>query len=458
MNSQGTTMVLITPPPVIRKPITDPSEMIKAELLANESLSLEEKQNPSNRFKRGWGLYMTGQYEAALDEFEFLLVASDVSEATDVNRKDVELFHLLTLARLKRTSEVETAFSKWQTNSPKSFSDIVESVVPLWLGQKEEAVLRLQNGLAMADRTDYSRIYYLAVASALFAVHESATSGEKEAWTKQALDLFRDLPRNFVIQKIRIDPDLFILHVEPEFLEMASERPNLPNNPYWIANREVTRGEFEAFLRDTNFNGPKPEKWSVNEEVSPTTAHPVQQVSWFDAIQFCNWLSAKEGRMPAYRLNGKEKIKNYDDEEVEIDKWEEVAESDGYRLPKELEWDFACRAGTLTNWSPGNDESLLADYCQMFPSKLTALGGSKLPNAWGLHEMHGNLWEWCWDLYDAGYSSSRVNRGGCWNNVASDCESSDRFRDPPTFRYDYFGFRVALSPSRKTGDSESESR
>ena len=151
--------------------------------------------------------------------------------------------------------------------------------------------------------------------------------------------------------------------------------------------------------------------------------------------------------MPAYRLNGKEKIKEHNDE-VAADKWEEVVGSDGYRLPTDLEWEYACRAGTASAWSSGNDESLLVDYCQMFPSKLTALGASKLPNAWGLHDMHGNVWEWCWDLYDP-EGSFRVIRSGSGLNDSANCDSSYRGWYRPMDRYYVQGFRLALSSSRK---------
>lgn len=451
VNSQGTTMVLITPPPPPppAKPIVipDPIERFRKDLTEIDRLSPENKLLPANRFRRCVALYHTGQNQLVLDETDALL-GLPLNELDNVAPSFIELIRLMALARLNRIGEAEKALAAWHASAPNSDSRVyVDIVVPMWLGRKQQAIKQLQKGLDSVESVDRQIIYNLACASAQIAAHESATSEERDVWTKQSLSLLGRWTRgdNNDRQYMRGDPDLLVLRGEKEFLEMASEPPNLPSNPYWIANREVTRGEFEAFMQDNNFNGPKPEKWAVDEQVSPTSSHPVQELSWFDAIQFCNWLSAKEGRMPAYRLSGKEKIKEYSDEEVEVDKWEEVAESDGYRLPKELEWEYACRAGTTTEWSPGNDESLLVDYCQMGPSKLTALGGSKLPNAWGLHDMHGNLWEWCWDLYDTSDRSARDSRGGSLNDFASTCESSICRGNLSTYRENGIGFRVALS-------------
>ena len=138
-----------------------------------------------------------------------------------------------------------------------------------------------------------------------------------------------------------------------------------------------------------------------------------------------NWLSRREGRRPAYRSIGKEKVKQIGDQEVEVDKWEQEEGANGYRLPRELEWEYACRAGSETDWSTGSDESLLAAYCQI-GSSMASVCGRKLPNAWGLHDMHANVWEWCWDKPTQN-SSSRVLRSGSWGLGAANCRSAFRF-------------------------------
>jgi len=167
-------------------------------------------------------------------------------------------------------------------------------------------------------------------------------------------------------------------------------------------------------------------------------------VSWYDAVLYCNWLSIQEGRSVCYERTGTKEKGGYD--ETEYDAWRIIPGGAGYRLPSDVEWEYACRVGTQTEYSSGNDESLLVRYCQMQPSKLTSVCSEKLPNAWGLHDVHGNVWEWCWHLYNA-ERSHRVLRGGSWTNDAAYCRTARRYTFEPTSRFTSLGFRLALSPS-----------
>ena len=180
---------------------------------------------------------------------------------------------------------------------------------------------------------------------------------------------------------------------------------------------------------------------------------PVEKVSWFDAIAFCNELSSREGLTPAYTIVGEEVI------------W--LSEADGYRLPTEAEWEYACRAGTTSPFHTGAclsaDQANFNGYipfagCQegMYRAEPVAVG-SFAPNAWGLHDMHGNIYEWCWDWRQE-YPRQRVNdptgpdqgdlrtfRGGCWAADASRCCSATRQKIAPRARLDFLGFRLVRS-------------
>ena len=112
-----------------------------------------------------------------------------------------------------------------------------------------------------------------------------------------------------------------------------------------------------------------------------------------------------------------------------------------YRLLHEAEWEYACRAGTSTEYSSGDDEMSLVDYCQMYPSKLTSVCGEKLPNAWGLHDVHGNVEVWCWGKY-VEENTIRVLRGGSFKSEASISRSAERRADHPDTRLSHVGFRV----------------
>jgi formylglycine-generating enzyme required for sulfatase activity len=167
----------------------------------------------------------------------------------------------------------------------------------------------------------------------------------------------------------------------------------------------------------------------------PSTAEgdqlPVEGVSWWDAVRFCNALSRLEGLTPAYRLHP-------DGEGI---KWD--ASADGYRLPTEAEWEHACRAGTdgprygqlgEIAWYRGNSNGRIHDV------------GGKRPNPWDLHDMLGDVWEWCWDIYDPEvYGPYRVLRGGGWYDEHWSCRASVRRRSHPTLKIDDIGFRIARS-------------
>lgn len=167
----------------------------------------------------------------------------------------------------------------------------------------------------------------------------------------------------------------------------------------------------------------------------PSAAHgdwlPVEGVSWWDAVQFCNALSKREGLPLSY-------IVDPDAESVE---WDVAV--DGYRLPTEAEWEHAARAGTTgPRYGPLEE---IAWYRENSQERIHDVGG-KRPNSWGLYDLLGNVWEWCWDVYDAEvYGTYRVLRGGGWFDERWSCRVAVRRRSHPTFQIDDVGFRVARS-------------
>jgi formylglycine-generating enzyme required for sulfatase activity len=159
---------------------------------------------------------------------------------------------------------------------------------------------------------------------------------------------------------------------------------------------------------------------------------PAETVSWWDALRYCNARSSAEGLTPAYRIDGEEHAD-----------WDATA--DGYRLPTEAEWEHACRAGTTGPRYGELDE--IAWYRGTSGGRIHEVG-ELAPNAWGLHDMLGNVWDWCWDVYDAEvYGTYRVLRGGGWFDEQWSCRASVRRRSHPTFRIDDVGFRLARSIS-----------
>jgi sulfatase modifying factor 1 len=156
---------------------------------------------------------------------------------------------------------------------------------------------------------------------------------------------------------------------------------------------------------------------------------PLTGLSWYDAIALCNQLSSSAGLPAAYVVDGSEVT------------WD--VDSDGYRLPTEAEWQYACTAGTPAyRYGPLDDIAWYASNSSQQVQK----AGLKAANAWGLHDMLGNLWEWCWDLYDpATYGEYRIFRGGGFADPERSIGSTVRRRSHPTFAIEDLGLRVARS-------------
>ncbi len=169
---------------------------------------------------------------------------------------------------------------------------------------------------------------------------------------------------------------------------------------------------------------------------------PLENVSWMDAVLFCNRLSEQVGLTPVYTIDG----------ETVVPDWG----SGGFRLPTEAEWEFACRAGS-TDERYGDLEKI-AWYSRNSGDSTHPVAALK-PNAWGMYDMLGNVWEWCWDWYDRGYYKKsplenpqgpseggiRVIRGGGWGDSPDYCRASFRSHAPPGLRLGLLGFRLARS-------------
>ena len=204
---------------------------------------------------------------------------------------------------------------------------------------------------------------------------------------------------------------------------------------FLIADREITRRLFEAFVVDTQYDGEVPDNWpGVDPDTSPTDDHPAQQINWFDAVRFCNWLSWREKRQNAYQLVSRR------DAESEIpEEWQEIENADGYRLPTVAEWEYACLAGGGTPFSFGLEYGLLAQYAT-FRSPRASPVGSKFCNAFGLFDVEGNVWEWCMDRSDK-HAQGRIHKGGAWNTPARKCLPRAEVQSRQDGRMSYLGFR-----------------
>ncbi|MCB9053669.1 MAG: SUMF1/EgtB/PvdO family nonheme iron enzyme [Lewinellaceae bacterium] len=211
---------------------------------------------------------------------------------------------------------------------------------------------------------------------------------------------------------------------------------------FYMGTYSVTFDEYDAFCEATKRKKPEDRGWGRGKR-------PAIYVSWYDAVEYCNWRSRQEGRQEVYAINGKDITPNW--------------KANGYRLPTEAEWEYAARGGQQSKgyeyagsnkldevgWYDGNSNS------QTHPV------GEKKSNEVGLYDMSGNVWEWCWDWYDKDYysqskgsqdprgpasGSSRVVRGGSWRDNAPYCRTALRSTYGPGIRYHSRGFRLVFVP------------
>jgi len=217
-------------------------------------------------------------------------------------------------------------------------------------------------------------------------------------------------------------------------------------NSFYIGKYEVTQREYQEIM-------------GKNPSRKTGSSLPVENVSWYDAIEYCNKRSLKEKLTPVYIISKNKDVR-----------WNRNA--NGYRLPTEAEWEYACRAGTTTPFSTGNNITTnYANYNGGFPYNNNVKGeyrkgitpvGVFAPNAYGLYDMHGNVWEWCWDWYGSYYSDSqidpigeitgskRVIRGGSWISVGKDLRSAKREVREPDDKNERIGFRVVRNVQSET--------
>ena len=195
------------------------------------------------------------------------------------------------------------------------------------------------------------------------------------------------------------------------------------SSPIFLAESEVKQGDWLEVMRT--------EPWKGQEGVTEGSEYPATCVSWEDSMEFCRRLSAMPGELGAGRV---------------------------YRLPTEAEWEYACRGGLATEYGFGDDEKKLVEYAWFGDSKANSSAevAKKAPNAFGLYDMHGNVWEWCSDFYGnyrntaatdpTGPSTGdkRVLRGGSWNTTHALCKSARRSWSAAQVRSNDVGFRMVL--------------
>jgi thioredoxin-like negative regulator of GroEL len=264
---------------------------------------------------------------------------------------------------------------------------------------------------------------------ALLARHEPAARWLEDAFGKRAVESLQQRAAGPQVgEAIQTGIGLAMRYVKPDPEFVMGSPSNEPGRDsdedqrrapitrgFWLGETEVTQAQWRAVMGTTPWQGQS----YVQEGAGVAATH----VSWEDAQEFCRRLTQSErtaGRLPT---------------------------GHAYRLPREAEWELACRAGMKTAYSFGNDPGKLGEYAVFRDSRRGAFAHEvklRKPNDWGFYDMHGNVWEWCEDIYSG---SMRVGRGGSWGSSAENCRSAYRVRSEPGPRNFILGFRPALAAS-----------
>ena len=227
---------------------------------------------------------------------------------------------------------------------------------------------------------------------------------------------------------------------------------NIPELGITMSATEITQKQYEKVMGENpSYFQRSNEKLDdeTRKQLKDSSNNPVENVSWYDAIYFCNKLSKEKGRTPVYAVDGNTDLTtwNYTPREEKYISGEitQNTKADGFRLPTVEEWQYAVKGGQNYEYSGSNNLDEVGWHHRNSGHRTHPVAQKKA-NGYGLYDMSGNVWEWCWDV-DPNDSDDRYYYGGCYIGRYDDCKVSGRDNFEAYYQYEQIGFRIVCSAS-----------
>ncbi len=389
----------------------------------------------NNQWEEGFKIARKKDTDDWIEEYAVLEQNSLEYEDNSILPNSEYVYRVMSYYETVNSDFIETSVNN-EFTPPSNLQIVQTSLISVYLSWVDNN--QGEDGFKIArkkDNEDWIEEY--AVLGANSQEYEDSDIESSSIYLYRVKSFYQDFESAFVEEEIYTIPDNFVLVPAGTFTmgrttgtgdsdEVPTHQVSLSS--FYIGKYEVTQAEYQAVM------GTNPSYFSGLDK-------PVEQVSWYDAVEYCNARSIQEGLTPCYNTST----------------WECDYSANGYRLPTEAEWEYAARGGTYNPdylYAGSDDINSVAWYYDN-SSSTTHNVGTKAPNGLGIYDMSGNVYEWCNDWYGS-YSSNaqtnpvgpasgyrRVYRGGSWYGFANFCRVAYRNYYYPSNCYNYLGFRLA---------------